>query len=300
MNQAEIDAQTQEVVIQKYELFKKGRITKETWATYLSNLLENYIKRRIAQNHRTIKAEFDDLMQSGRLAIMEKYLSYDPHLSAPSTFFTPYIDQNLRETQQNASGIGTSHYSAKAGVLDKVAKKHGFEGLMDKRLDDLTLSVISGVSLKTVIKTRESKQINVISVDDENNQNLATNYVYASPEDVCVRKERKKFLNDRLDTLDPLDRYILLSVEVDGKTYSRLQQELATDEARRLYPSLPEKAGQLFIQQRHNYAIQKLRQNPTLRNYVGIKGNTSLEIVEQASEADIDSAFAAGQLFEEL
>ena len=300
MIREQIGAQTKETICKKYDDYREGKTTKDEWTIYLLDLLENYFKSRISKKHRTMSAEFDDLMQQSRLAVIENIDKYNPHISMPTSYFTNFIEQYTREALNNV-GL-TTHYIAAAVKLEKAAKQHGFTGMTDPNLSPDTLAVLADVSVNTVINTIQQKQISVVSLS-VTNENFESTSPFASPENVCLEKERVEFITEQVNKLSPLEKFLIQRVDLADKpeSYRSILKYLKRDgNIEQFRSEIPNDVNQIFLEQKHNYAIRRIKYSPAAKRYIGedTAPAAPIAIEEQALTSDIDAAVTSGLVFD--
>lgn len=221
-------------VIEMYEQYQDGLITRNDYATYMITLLEDFVKQivslRFAGHGRS--GDFNDFVQEGCVAIFSKIDEYDPYKTMPTTYFRYVIESVLRVRQTEINGDGISSYYKEMIInLDKVAKEYGYEDSLDPRLTEVRLHILSGVPLSTVSQALERKRRKNVNLETLENS-LEHNYM--SPEEQFIKNERTGELNDMVKDLPPLDLYILKRMVIDDDTASAKQvvKELSTPEAK--------------------------------------------------------------------
>ena len=278
---------------EKYDAYQAGEITWDDYQLFMLSLLKNYVKYRIKTHHRTLGAEYEDLMQAGSLAILENLKKFDPHRSSPTSFFTKHIDEKHRKLC--AAPEIREHYSATATKLDKVAKNWGYEGLMDPNLTADTLSILAEVSLTTVIETMKLRSITSVSLDSvtENIDTIESHF--KNPEQACLDKELAEFVHSQYDKLTDLEKFLIEKTVLSAKptSYRTILMILKTDEYREMFKDeLPKNVDQVFLEQKTNYALRRIRYSSDASRFLGLNNNP-IDIVEQATEEDITNAILA-------
>ncbi len=295
MTKTEIESQTQDKIIEKYDALKSGDISREDWALYLCNLLENYIKKLIAVKHRTIGADYQDLIQQGYLAVCEQLDNYDPHLGMPTSYFTEFINQYTKDACDN-SGM-TKYYVGTATKLEKIAKKYGYDGITDPNLSPDTLAVLANTSLMTVLETIKFKSATLVSLE-ATSENFEMESTFKTPEHAALDKERDEFLRSQFDKLSPLEKYLLLETVLsdEPKSYRAILAALKTPELHaRFEDELPNKVEQVYLEQKTNHALRRIRYSPGAKKLFQME-ERPIELVEQASTDDIESAIMSNLL----
>lgn len=293
MNRAELNRNGREQIKAKYKSYINGEITRSQWLEYLLDLMENFIKYRIEQKHRLLGAEYDDLMQAGRLAIVRMADKYDPTKAMPSCFFQPYIDEEMKNILDN--GPLSTHYVGAATRLDKVAKERGCIDCTDERLSAKQLHVLTGLSLRTVMETIRLKKCKNVSLE-ATSENMDLESSFPTPEKAILDKERNDILREHMEKLTPLERFLVTATILADErvSYRKLisimrredvQEEFA-DELRGV------KVEQIWLEQKVQKALRKIKHNPSFKKYVSsdFRRKYDYTVIEQASESDIEDA----------
>lgn len=289
LTREQIASHTKEDDIRAYNAYIRGEITEDEYCLYFLNLLENFIKGRIAAKKRTLGAEFEDLMQTARLMVIEHYKDYDPLKGSPSTYFLYYVDEaTKKETLRN--GEFSEHYEAARYRLNKVAKDAGYTGHDDPRLTPQTLSVLSGESLVTIMKVREMENQTKISFDTfEDNLGGFSK----SPEELYYLQERSKAIATLVNQCSPLEQYLIehLVTQDHPDSYKKVMDELKKEPNYSRYQrELPRTITQKSVQQKLNNALRRMRNSPTFKKQVSFNDNVWETVVrEQATESDLQN-----------
>ncbi len=294
----------QSKIIEKYDLYKAGKISRQEYCEHILEVLEFYIKSRITAKHRTLGADYEDLMQQGYLAIMEKVDVYDPRRSRPTSFFTDYIDQFQKDALKN-SGM-TRYYLSMATKLERIAKKYGFEGILDPRLEPDKLSILADVSLTTVLETIKAKaQSNVSSYEAvTDNVELDTesgfNPGFKNPETCYLENETHRFLQSELDKLSPLQQFLVINITAAANpmSYRKIVKLLKDPEYHYLLTDkegkdISGKIDQTTLEQALQQALRRLSHNTNLNKLVSFKKKRAYEIIEEEEQASVDDIFSA-------
>lgn len=272
-----------------YDEYMAHTKSKEEYVVALLDLLDGYIKYRIMLKKRTVSAEYEDLMQQGRLAVLEQIDTYNPHQSKPSSFFTQYIDQYTREITRN-EGM-TNYYSQCSFKLDKVAKQYGYEDFCDSRLSADTLSILAEVPLMTVLETRKNKETTCISLE-ATSDNLELESSFKNPEKALLDAEMSEFLYSQYMKCTELERFLLDNLVLADKpvSYRTLLIQLKTPEMRQKFKKeLPLHPDQVFLEQKTNHVLRSIRFNPRLKALNKNDIEPEIDIIEQASVEDIEA-----------
>jgi DNA-directed RNA polymerase specialized sigma subunit len=286
-------------VVSMYDKYHAGEISRNEWVLFLIDLLENYIKEQIRLKHRTMSADYEDLLQEGYCAIVAMADAYDPHRGKATSFFVDYINQYTRAALNN-EGM-TSHYVAAASKMDKAAKMYGYEGCTDQRLTPDTLAILADLPLATVLETLKCKSRQFISIEACEGDNWVAgeddSVSYRNPEETFFENETKKVVQEQLAKLSPLEKYLLDNTVLSDnpKSYRKLTEILRKKENfARFESELPKtltKVNQVFLEQKTNSALRKLKYSAPLQKLFYMPKEDNFDIIEQATDEDIAEAF---------
>lgn len=262
-----------------YEDCKKGTMSLELYSQYIFMLLEKWIMHLIKTSKRVEMAaysDFEDCMHDAYLQIRMKIDAYNPYMGSPTTFFTPYIQGG---TKQDGSKAATKYYIAKAQKIDDACKALGFSGIEDPLIDGsaiLNIALATEEAYVTVERTIASRQNSIVSLQkiNESNIELSEDDVigYArdsvNPEKIYLKKETKEALDSALDTLDPLQRYVLKEVVEGGKSYRKIHMALTrTGKIKEFENLYGKKIDQAVLKQIFYSARRKMANAPSIRRY---------------------------------
>lgn len=293
MKKSEIEKQTQNILINKYEAYHTGTLSRDDYVSYLLDLLENFIKQRIGVKKRFISAEYEDLMQQGRLAVIAKADSYDPHCGMPTSYFTYYIDQYMKEALNN-DGM-TRYYVGTATKLEKVAKEYGYEGCTDPRLSPDKLAILADTSLMTVLETIKYKNQSTVSLDEWN----GVSSDFETPENMLILKERDELLSKQFSKCTELEKFLLTNIVMRDKpmSFRALIKNLNTDEMQEKFKDeLPKCIDQIYLENKLNCALRQMQRNRSVSDYLPKKKNQWERLIEQATAEDIENAIESNLL----
>jgi len=220
-----------------------------------------------------------------------------------------YIDQFTRE--ECIPELMSEHYVKHKIKLDKVARKHGFTGMLDERLTPDMLSVISGVSIKTVLETLKHVQYSVSSLEQTTDNfdldfslegNCENSISYKTPEKAVLDQELSDLVTELLSDFSSFDRWLFENTVLsdDPISYRNLTKFLKTSEAEEMFgEELPKQCDQKSMKRRVMNCIRRVKYAPKLARYMSIQDNAYEPIIEeQASPDDIGAAILDG-LFDE-
>ena len=263
---------------------------------YLLGLLHYFIEHRITVKKRFLGAEKEDLIESGRLAIIAMAHKYDPRKTKPTSYFTQYIDQYTKEELDNR-GL-TQHYMGNLQKLEKAAKEMGFKGISDESLPLDMLADISGVPLTTIREVKKLKEQQYVSLDTYEDNYSEKDYM--TPEKKVLEREQSEMLYNQFHRLNPLQQWILKMTDIESVPVNRIMKLLKTPD---IYSEFEEYIGdtkhinQQFIKKQRNKALRILRSNYSFKKYTSyVEPVYELELQPQATYEDIENAIAANIL----
>ena len=297
MNKQQLKELTQKDVVDKYYAYHKGLCSKEEYTLFLLDIMKNYIVKLVTPKLRATKTPFEDLLQAGYLAVIEKIDEYDPTKAMPSSFFTPHINSSTFNAGVDYDEkVLKGHYLQAKRRMDKAAIEYGYKGVLDERLDPVTLSIISGEPEGTVVTVLELLKLKANSLDaltDNFDTHLSKN-----PLEEYLAKEERAFCSEQLAKCSPLERYLLEVCVMDEEpaSFNNLVKLLKTPKYRELFKDeLPSEKGitQIKLRQVLNQAIRRIKNDPSTKKFKKDRyQDNSSEPEEQATVYDIEEAFA--------
>lgn len=287
-----------EKTIELYDKWKAHEIERSEYLQYLCDVMMNFIKHRIKEKHRTLGAEYEDLLQEGYVAVCAMADTYNPHITKPATYYQQRIDEKTKDACRKADTKMTRYYLTKAYELERAARENGFEGLNDPLLTADTLSVLSGLPLTTVLEARKYAGYSTVSLEAaSDNRDIESPFI--TPERAILEKEKLEFINEQLESLSPLEQYLIKETIMADKPKSlrKILEDLRTPEIKATYEcELPKKVEQVFLQQVINHALRRIKRSVKSRQIVEMPEADIIDYVEQASEDDVESAIINNML----
>lgn len=281
---------------------KSGIIHGPAWDEYvyhLIGLLHFFVEHRINVKKRFIGAEKEDLIESGRLAIIAMAHKYDPRKTKPTSYFSRYIDQYTKECVNSYDNKGlTQHYMGNLLKLEKVAKEYGFSGIDDEALSLEMLADISEVPLTTIREVRKLKEQQCVSLDTYEDNYSESDYL--TPEKKFLLQEQSEILYNVFSKLSPLQQWLLQMIDMHDTPYSDVMNLLKTPD---IFAEFEDEIGeirhinQVFIKKQRGKALRLLRSNYTFKKYTSYEETKyDLEMEPQATYEDIANAISANIL----
>ncbi len=295
MTKEQLEQYDHQKTIDMYEDYKAGRIDFKTYSTYMIDVLENFIKKIISTKHRTVSAEYSDLMHDGYVGIMEQLDKYDPYQSMPTSYFSFYISSATKNsTKNNMSG----HYVAKAYQLDKAMKDLGYTGLSDENAPDdiaVKLSSMTGIPLTTIKATIQYYERSTSSWEVQTDNTLVNcqHKDFENPELLYQETARKQFIMEEFEKLSPLEQLVLWNLEIADKDERMSARALISkfkEEAFRAEYDDELKGRQVdqaVINKIMATAKHKLRHNKKLSRFISDKIDDVYEEIDEQDDTDI-------------
>lgn len=192
-----------------------------------------------------------ELMQTGRIAIIEHLPEYDETLTLPTTFFAYHIRSALCK-YVNAEYNNNSLYYAQKGRQVKRAINDFKQKGESFSLEDLARA--TDLTLPTIENTLEQLDMNVSASLDES---INVKSDYYTPESVYEKKEITEIILESLEILDDEERDVIEALYVHQETPSFASAAASLG-------MTVEKVARL-----NHHAIVKLRRCTKLRALVG-------------------------------
>lgn len=153
------------------------------------------------------KDNYYDLVQEGKIGVIEGMKKYDPSKSMPTTFFSPYIKHEMQLLITKQVDKTTAHYSSNIKKLNKVIEQ--FEAT-NTPYTNVDLAIQTGLSLETVNQSmairnyREEVHVDgcLPGVIDAN---LKSNRMPTPEEDFMEQEEKNILYKAISDNLTPLE-----------------------------------------------------------------------------------------------
>ena len=252
----ELDRDEDELLEKKRELLKEmhsnyraGSISKKEYAQFMCDVLERYIQKMIyitkVTKFRTNNS-FEDFLQEGKLAIIQKIDEYDPEKGMPTTYFKDYIRGAFNKLVKSPSENGrTVYYNQCVTLIKKVLAERKISA------NDPNVSVRdiqrwmnepknkNPYSLRTIEQAWKSMPNNIVSYEallegdgteyrsERPIMDIESSFV--SPEDYVLNKELNDIILQNLDSITPLQKFILFKTEFVDAPTKLLNDEYTSD-----------------------------------------------------------------------
>lgn len=225
-------------------------------AVYAMDALVKYVINRHYPTYR--EKHYEDMLQTGRMAIVETLGGYTGKC-APSSYFYTTIRHEIQVFIAEDVHRTTRHYAAMA---NKIRKAEIALSQIDgkEHHDDLTISVYTGLPLTTVIETRrQTLAADFVELNPNIDADESLTDEYANPAASYWRVERNNAIQRAVSRLSPTEAAVI-----------RLMYGLDDDKPR----NPPEIARRLHLKTDRvrkiaQDACRKLGQDKTLKQDIG-------------------------------
>ena len=195
---------------------------------YLWLIIHNYALKEgwlMSSKYRRDSDYFADLTQELHLMWLTKLWNYDPQMNAPTTYFSRYFRQCIREF---AVANSQKMKQSQATNISKVRAAKAYLESQGIKYDDSLLAEYAGLSLKV---TRETLQImdNSIHANIEDSLNQISDY--KSPESINMDIAESELLVQAIsENLSELEMRVFLSYTDYNDSYYQVEDENHTEE----------------------------------------------------------------------
>lgn len=195
---------TEQDRFQMMEMYRSGDPALQQKACgQMLEALDEYIYYLIHKRFAGYIGMIDDLAQSGRLAILEHMVDYNPKYKL-TTFFSFHIQNALQELVNRENG--ESHYYAESKNL--IVKTMRALGMDKDNIDEQVLAMHLNMTqsrLHSILeKTLHKRKVELIEEDME----TSTEY-YDGPESAYMKNEIKKVYRHCIEQLDEDEQVVL-------------------------------------------------------------------------------------------
>ena len=188
----------------------------------------------------------EELMQTGKIAIIEALPKYDETKSMPTTFFTSYIISAFYKFVNTEYKNMSLHYAQMSKQIDTAIARFKQKGVK-YTIEDLARA--TGLSRITVENTLEMMESDIQA---PLNEAVGVRSDYFAPESICTKKEVTEVLLEGISKLSEEQQDVIRELYMSPSPISEIQA------ARNLHMT-PGKFDKI-----HNEAIVKLRRNANL------------------------------------
>jgi len=233
------ESRAQKVQHELFELIRK----------YIYSLIR---QRVINANYRKDSDFFEEIVQMATIRFLEVLPKYDPKVSAPTTFFKPYINEVITRYIYEESQHVTQHDHKNMREVRAVIQFYERQNI---KWTVKMISARTGLSDKVVQNTINLLE-NSTRVDVDKQTDLASNL--PTPEEVFIQREKMRNIMAAMnDVLTDEERNFFLEImNLDGD-----KQIPYTDMAKRRGMSVRD------VKKMYNNCIVKLSNSPTLKSY---------------------------------
>lgn len=245
-------------------------------------LIVKYIRRYYATY---IKNHMDDMMQCGRMAMLEKSGSYSFYKRGKdglpyhfSTYITSYIVNALKEYLCQHAEL-TQHYVGRYKKLNQTLEHLANIGIENPTLEEI--AKVMGVGIAAVQEALSVKaHLNPVSIEgDEKDKNLSDPYT-TSPEYLFERTEMEEEIHDAIKQLSDDQRKVVEAIYFSGdsnRTFPEVSRMLNMDVVR--------------VRRLHNQAKREMEYSLSVLGYSSSAKRRALE--NAADSLDIEFVLSA-------
>ena len=215
-------------------------------AVYAMDALVKYVINRHYPTYR--EKHYEDMLQTGRMAIVETLGGYTGKC-APSSYFYTTIRHEIQVFVAEDVHRTTRHYAAMANKIRKaeiaLAQIDGKE-----HHDDLTISVYTGLPLTTVIETRrQTLAADFVELNPNIDADESMLDDYGNPAAAYWKQERANAVKNAIKRLSPIEAQVIsLMYGMDGDNPCNPPEiarrlHLKTDQVRKISQDACRKLG---------------------------------------------------------
>ena len=281
------------------EAGKRSPRAREAAVLWILDLLEWFSIERINKTGRIYGAEFDELLEAAKEAVIKNYDKYDPDRAKPTSFFLPYIDEYTK-AECRFTNPSSPYYINMRTKLNQVAQENGFESMMDPKLPEDTLAVLSGVALHSIIKCKEYATYTIVHSEAGE---LTDGASFETPEKIVMTNSNKMDLLESVSDLSQAQKWLIAKIHFEDEPMS-YRQIIAMINANEKLKEMVEKeckVTQVYLQQLYHDAIRRLKGSRKIRD-MGYKDKVpeAVEVVpaSQATDEELSAAVADGYIFD--
>ncbi len=221
-----------ELLFEMHRKYHAGEISKQEYAEFMVNMLDNYIKMLIKITHKLEAGtvfSYDDFLQEGRLAVIKKLDGYDPRKAMPTTYFRDHINGDMNKLIKSPSESGkTMHYTQCINRIKRVLEEHGMDiDDPDLPLPDLqawmnetkTKNPYSLATIREAIRVHKNRVVSLDDMLDPANEHRSERPImdipspFLNPEEACLKAEKAEVILKQLSYLTPLEKFVLSRVD---------------------------------------------------------------------------------------
>lgn len=250
--------------------------------------LEGFVHYIIKKKYSTYGKYYEDLVQEGKIGIMEGMKKYDPNITLPSTYFNVYIIHEISKFIDTEINRTTSHYSSNLMKINKVIDRFSQEG---RDWSPSDIAVETGIKMETIIQCLQIKECNKEKYY-ESTEMMEKDITQKdkSPEEQVLENEKLNTLYQAIGSLEPIERTVIMMKYGIGypTTYS--------------YKTISEELGvpiEKIKKIRHD-CIRKLKNNTRIRTFFKDFSKDNEKNLLNAAEISIIPEKVAERTMDEL
>lgn len=273
-------------------------------AVYAMDALVKYVINRHYPTYR--EKHYEDMLQTGRMAIVETLGGYTGKC-APSSYFYTTIRHEIQVFVAEDVHRTTRHYAAMANKIRKaeiaLAQIDGKE-----HHDDLTISVYTGLPLTTVIETRrQTLAADFVELNPNIDADESMLDDYGNPAAAYWKQERANAVGKAISRLAPIEAQVIrLMYGMDGDQPCNPPEiarrlHLKTDQVRKIAQDACRKLGNdkklmQDIGTNDKLSVEKERASTAMPFVPVVFGNGTNFFDEISEEPDDDDAMPCSSI----
>lgn len=216
------------------------------------NEMEGFIHEIIKKNYSTYKKYYEDLVQEGKIGVMQGMKKYDPTQSLPTTFFKVYIVHEISKFIDTEVNKTTPHYSSNLMKINRIINKFEQEGRAWTPQD---IAIETGIKLETIIQCLTIDKYKNEVYYNADDVEIEIKEKGKSPEEQYLENETLTALYTAIAELSPTEKEIIIKKYGLGA------------EGQMAYKTISEALGIPIekVKKIRHEAIRKLRESPSIR-----------------------------------
>lgn len=171
------------------------------------NELEGFIHDIIKKKYSTYGKYYEDLVQEGKIGVMQGMQKYDPSKSLPTTFFNWYIIHEISRFIDTEVNKTTSHYSSHLTKINRVINKFEQEG---RAWNPQDIAIETGIKMETIIQCLTIDKYKNQVYYDSDEMEVQIKERGKSPEEQILENEQIKTLYGALKDLTDDEKEIII------------------------------------------------------------------------------------------
>lgn len=170
--------------------------------------LEGFVHHIIKKKYSTYGKYYEDLVQEGKIGIIQGMQKYDPTITLPSTYFNVYIIHEISKFIDTEINRTTSHYSSNLMKINKIIDRFTQEG---REWTPSDIAIESGIKMETIIQCLQIKECNKEKYyESAEMMERDITQKDKSPEEQILENEKLDTIYKAIGNLDSLERTVIM------------------------------------------------------------------------------------------